>query len=56
MKFFSQVTYDSQNLRHKTLVIADYDWVKIASLIVLQIRLLLNEDGNLHTDHLRYSF
>ena len=37
---------------YKSLVIANYSWVKIFSLAVLDVKLWLKEEGVLHTDHL----
>ena len=53
---FYQGTDDSKNLRCETLYIADYDYVNISSFAVLDIKLGLEEDGDLDTDHPLYSF
>ena len=53
IKFFSQRIDSSQNLKYGSLVIVD---VKVSSLTVLRNKLWLKEHGNLHTDHLQYSF
>ena len=36
-ELFSQETHDSQNLRYKTLVIADYEYVKISRIAIMDI-------------------
>ena len=54
IKLFSEEIDDSQNLRYQTLVIADYDFVKISIFTVLGTKLWLKGDDDLHTD-LRYS-
>ena len=53
-EFFSQGTNDSKNLRFESLLIANYELVSIYSFAVLDttyIKLWLEEDGGLHTDH-----
>ena len=49
---FSQGTYDSQNLRYGTLVIVDYECVKISRISVMDIKLWMKEHLDLHTNHL----
>ena len=49
---FSQGTYDSQTLRYETLVTADYEYVKISRIAVMDIKLWLKEDLDLHRNHL----
>ena len=51
IKFFSQGTNDSQDLRYGRLIIADYDCVKSPGLIVFRSKLWLKEGGKLHRDH-----
>ena len=51
-ELFSQGTYDSQNLRYVTLVIADYEHVKISRIAVMDIKLWMKEDLDLLTSHL----
>ena len=53
---FSQGTDDLKNVRCDTLCIADYKCVNISSFAVLDIKLWLEEDSKLDTDHLSYSF
>ena len=48
----SQGTYDSQNVRYETLVIADYKYVKISRIDVMDVKLWMKEDVDLHTNHL----
>ena len=55
-ELFSQGTYGSQNLTHQTLVIADYEYVKIFRVNVMDIKLGIKEDLDLHTNHLWSSF
>ena len=55
LRFFSQGTDDSRNLRCETLYIEDYH-ANISSFAVLEIKLWLEEDSDLDTDHLLYSF
>ena len=50
--FFSHTTYDSQNLRYETLVSVDYNCVKISRIAVVDIKLWMKEDLDLHTNHL----
>ena len=38
------------------LYIANYEYVTISSFAVLSIKLWLEADGDLHTDHPLYSF
>ena len=47
-ELFSQGTYDFQNLRNETLVIADYDYVKLFSFAMFDMKLWLKEDNILH--------
>ena len=49
---FSQGTYGSQNLRYQMLVIADYEYVKIFRVAVMDIKLWMKEDLDLHANHL----
>ena len=51
LELFFQGTYDSQNLRYETLAIADYEYVKISRIAVMDIKLRM-KDLDLHTDHL----
>ena len=46
--FFSQETYNFQNLQNGTLAIADHVYVKISKLALINIKLLLKEDNILH--------
>ena len=50
VELFSQGTVDSQNLRYKTLATADYEHVSILSFSVLDLKFLMEEDDDLHTD------
>ena len=52
----SQGTDDSKNLRCETLYIADYEYINISSFAVLDIKLLLEQDSDLDTDHPLYLF
>ena len=52
LEIFSQGTYGSQNLRYETLVIAHYKYIKISRIAVMDIKLWMKEDLDLHTDHL----
>ena len=47
----SQGTYNFQNLRNETLVIADYEYAKISRIAVMDVKLWVKEDLDLHTDH-----
>ena len=49
---FFQGTDDFRNLRYETL----YKYVNISSFAVLDMKLWLEEDIDLDTDHLSYSF
>ena len=51
-ELFSQVKYDSQNLRSETLVIADYEYVKIFRTAVINGKLWMKEDLDFHTNYL----
>ena len=51
-ELFFQGNYDSQNLRNESLVIAGYEYVKISSIVVMDIKLWMKEDLDLHTNHL----
>ena len=42
-ELFSQGTYDSQNLRYETQVIADYEYVKISRIAVMDIKLWMKK-------------
>ena len=55
-ELFSQGTYDSQNLRYETQVIADYEYVKISRIAVMDIKLWMKKDLDLHTDQPWCSF
>ena len=46
-ELFSKGTYDSQNLRYETVIIADYEYVKISSIAVMDIKLWMTEDLDL---------
>ena len=48
---FSQGTYDSQNLRYETLVIDDHEYVKVSRITVMDIKLWMKENLDLHTNH-----
>ena len=48
MKFFSEGTNDSQNLRYKTLLIADNDYLKSSIFAVLGRKLWLKENDEIH--------
>ena len=56
MKVFSQETNDSKNLRCETLYIGDYGYVNISSFAVLNVKLWLEEDGDLNRSDPLYSF
>ena len=56
MEVFSQETDDSNNLRCETLYIADYEYINITSFAVLDIKLWLEKDSDLDTNHPLYSF
>ena len=56
IEFFSQGTSDSKSLRCEILYIANYEYVNISSLVVLNIKLWLEEDSDLQTYHPFYSF
>ena len=47
-ELFSQGIYNFQNLRNGTLVIADYEYVKIFSFAVFDMKLWLKEENILH--------
>ena len=53
---FSQGTDDIKKLRYETLYVADYKYVNISSYAVLDIKLWLEPDSNIDTDHFLYSF
>ena len=42
----------TQNLRYENLVIGDYEYVKISRIAVVDIRLWMKQDLDLHTNHL----
>ena len=44
------------NLRYKTLVIADYEHVKISKIAVMDIKLWMKKDLDLRTDHLYHRY
>ena len=50
-ELFSQGTYDSQNSRYETLAIADYEYAKISRTAVMDMKLWMKEDLNLHTNN-----
>ena len=56
MEVFSQGTDDSKNLRCETLYIGDYEYVNIFSFAVLDIKVWLEEDGDLDKNDPLYSF
>ena len=43
--FLSQGTYNFQNLRNETLVIADYEYAKIFSFAMFDMKLWLKEEN-----------
>ena len=43
-ELFSQGTYDSQNFRYETRIIANYKYVKISRAAVTDIKLWMKED------------
>ena len=47
-ELFSQGTYNFQNLRNETLVIADYEYAKIFSFALFDMKLWLREENILH--------
>ena len=51
-EFKLQGTYNSQNLRQETLVIADYKHVKKSSFALLELKLWLKEGDDSLTDRL----
>ena len=51
-----KLTDNSKHLGYETLYIADYEYLNISSFAVLDIKLWLEEDSNLDTDHPLYSF
>ena len=56
VKVFSQGTDDSKSLKYETLYIADYEYINITSFAVSDIKLWLEEDSDLNTDHPLYPF
>ena len=56
MELFSKETDDSKNLTCETLYIDDYKYVTIPSFAELDIKLWLEEDGDLNTNDHLYSF
>ena len=52
VKLFSQGTSDAQNLRYETLAAANYEYVKISSFAMLDMKFWMNEDDDLHTNHI----
>ena len=56
IEVFSQETDDSKNLRYQPPYIAGYENVNISSFAVLDIKLWLEEGGDLNSDHRLYSF
>ena len=55
-KFSPRGTDDSKNLRCETLYIGDYEYVNISSFAVLNIKLSLEEDGDLNRNDSLYPF
>ena len=53
-RFPPQETDDSKNLRCETLYTADHEYINITSFAVLDIKLWLEEDSDLDTDHPLY--
>ena len=47
-ELFPQGTYNFQNLRHETLVIADYKYAKIFGFAIFDMKLWLKEENILH--------
>ena len=47
---------DSKNLRRETLYISVYECVNISIFALLDVKLWLEEDGNVNTHHPLYSF
>ena len=45
---FSQVTCNFQNLKYEPLVIADYEYAKIVSFAMFDMKLWLREENILH--------
>ena len=58
IEVFSQGTNDSKNLKCEILYmyIGDYEYVNISIFAVLDIKLRLEEDGNLNRNDPLYSF
>ena len=55
-RVFSQRIDFAKRFRCEILYIADYEYVSISSFAVLDTKLWLKEDANLHTDHPFHSF
>ena len=55
-RVFSKGSDGSKNLRCEILHIANYEYVNISSVAVLDIKLWLKEDSSLDTYHPSYSF
>ena len=58
-RFFKKVQEqadDSKNLRRETLYISVYECVNISTFALLDVKLWLEEDGNVNTHHPLYSF
>ena len=59
LRFLQKVqkqTDDSENLRHETLYISVYECVNISTFALSDVKLWLEEDGNINTHHPLYSF
>ena len=56
IRVFSKGTDDFKNLRRETMYIADYEYVNISSFAVSDLKLWLEEDGDLNTNHPLHSF
>ena len=56
IEVFCQGTDDSKNLRCEALYIGDYEYVDITSFVVLDIKLWMEEDGDLNSNDPLYSF
>ena len=49
-------TDDSENLRRETLYISVYECVNISTFALSDVKLWLEEDGDINTHHPLYSF
>ena len=56
LRFYSQGTNKSKNLRYETLYMGDYKYVNISSFALLGIKLWLEEEGDLNRNDPLYSF